>query len=210
MKDPMTIVSSLTSCKGVIGYLLIATTPPPPPPPLMDQMNVNHPHGCHHEQRMQGDFGRSTIVFWGVFLYSDLLQWILQQNWNLTEHRKSSPEPPKIQIVYKIGAMNKRYTMPPLLSRLWISFGNGKCPNPYLIFVTFFTLTLFEPWKVYTQKCVNLRQKLPRDKTAWINILCKITHCVCKTTKRVYNYTLCVIYTMCAKLHTVCIITHCV
>ena len=30
----------------------------------------------------------------------------------------------------------------------------------------FFTLTYFEAWKFYTQKCVNLRQKLPRDKIA--------------------------------------------
>ena len=36
----------------------------------------------------------------------------------------------------------------------------------YLIFVIFFTLTYFEAWKFYTQKCVNLRQKLPRDKIA--------------------------------------------
>ena len=36
----------------------------------------------------------------------------------------------------------------------------------YLIFVTFFTLTLFYIRKFYTQKCVNLRQKSPRDKTA--------------------------------------------
>ena len=30
----------------------------------------------------------------------------------------------------------------------------------------FFTLPHFEAWKFYTQKCVILRQKLPRDKTA--------------------------------------------
>ena len=36
----------------------------------------------------------------------------------------------------------------------------------YLIFVTFFTPTHFEAWKFYTQKCVNSRQKWPRDKTA--------------------------------------------
>ena len=30
----------------------------------------------------------------------------------------------------------------------------------------FFTLTHFQAWKFYTQKRVNLRQKLPRDKTA--------------------------------------------
>ena len=30
----------------------------------------------------------------------------------------------------------------------------------------FFTLANFEAWKFYTQKCVNSRQKLPRDKTA--------------------------------------------
>ena len=38
--------------------------------------------------------------------------------------------------------------------------------QPYLIFVTFFTPTHFEAWKFYTQKCVNLRQKWLRDKTA--------------------------------------------
>ena len=38
--------------------------------------------------------------------------------------------------------------------------------NAYLIFVIFFTLPHFEAWKFYTQKCVNSRQKLPRDKTA--------------------------------------------
>ena len=37
---------------------------------------------------------------------------------------------------------------------------------PYLIFVILFTLTYFEVWKFYTQKCVNLLQKLPRDKIA--------------------------------------------
>ena len=41
----------------------------------------------------------------------------------------------------------------------------------------FYTST-FEAWKFYTQKCVNLRQKMPRDKTAKSNFLCKITHCV--------------------------------
>ena len=30
----------------------------------------------------------------------------------------------------------------------------------------FFTLTHFQAWKFYTQKCLNLRQKLLRDKTA--------------------------------------------
>ena len=38
--------------------------------------------------------------------------------------------------------------------------------SPYLIFVISFTLANFEAWKFYTQKCVNSRQKLPRDKTA--------------------------------------------
>ena len=38
--------------------------------------------------------------------------------------------------------------------------------SAYLIFVIFFTLTYFEAWKFYTQKCVNLRQKLPRDEIA--------------------------------------------
>ena len=37
---------------------------------------------------------------------------------------------------------------------------------PYLIFVIFFTQPQFATWKFYTWKCVNLAQKLPRDKTA--------------------------------------------
>ena len=36
----------------------------------------------------------------------------------------------------------------------------------YLIFVIFFTQPQFATWKFYTWKCVNLVQKLPRDKTA--------------------------------------------
>ena len=36
----------------------------------------------------------------------------------------------------------------------------------YLIFVIFFTQPQFDAWKFYTWKCVNLRQKLPNDKTA--------------------------------------------
>ena len=48
--------------------------------------------------------------------------------------------------------------------------------SAYLIFVLFFTLTHFEAWKFYTQKCVNLRHKLPWDKIALI--VCKTTHCV--------------------------------
>ena len=54
----------------------------------------------------------------------------------------------------------------------------------YLIFVIFFTLANFEAWKFYTQKCVNLQQKLPRD------TLCKIKYCL--------------------KVHIVCTIVHCV
>ena len=38
----------------------------------------------------------------------------------------------------------------------------------YLSFL--FTLTHFQAWKFYTQKCVNSRQKLPSHKTALINI----------------------------------------
>ena len=38
--------------------------------------------------------------------------------------------------------------------------------SPCLIFVIFFTLTHFQAWKFYTQKRVNLRQKLSCDKTA--------------------------------------------
>ena len=41
-----------------------------------------------------------------------------------------------------------------------------------------FTLTYFEAWKFYTQKCVNLRQKLPRNKIVLSTTVCKITHIV--------------------------------
>ena len=61
----------------------------------------------------------------------------------------------------------------------------------------FFTLTYFEAWKFYTQKCVNSRQKLPRDKQRKF-----ATHIASRQNS--VNYTLCV------KLHTVCKITHCV
>ena len=62
----------------------------------------------------------------------------------------------------------------------------GQRRESYLIFVIFFTLTYFEAWKFYTQKCVNSRQKLPRNKTAQItasdqnkfHINSKITHFV--------------------------------
>ena len=40
------------------------------------------------------------------------------------------------------------------------------CLCSYLIFVIFFTLAHFEASKFYTQKYVNLQQKLPRDNTA--------------------------------------------
>ena len=59
----------------------------------------------------------------------------------------------------------------------------------YLIFVTFFTPTHFKAWKFYTQKCINSRQKWPRDKTE-------------KITTAEQNYILCI------KLHAVCKITH--
>ena len=39
------------------------------------------------------------------------------------------------------------------------------CSRTYFIFVNFFTQPQFEPWKFYTWKCVNARQKLPHDKT---------------------------------------------
>ena len=57
--------------------------------------------------------------------------------------------------------------------------GNNKTTKDLL--VSFFTFTHFLSRKFYTQKCVNLRQKRPRNKTVYINILCKITHCVFKT-----------------------------
>ena len=38
------------------------------------------------------------------------------------------------------------------------------CTIPHICH--FFTLTHFQAWKFFTQKRVNLRQKLPRDKTA--------------------------------------------
>ena len=42
----------------------------------------------------------------------------------------------------------------------------------------FFTPTHFEAWKLYTQKCGNLRQKFTRDKQRKLHTMCKITHCV--------------------------------
>ena len=46
------------------------------------------------------------------------------------------------------------------------TFGKHLYSLSYLIFVIFFTLAYFRAWKFYTQKCVNSRQNLPRDKTA--------------------------------------------
>ncbi len=70
-----------------------------------------------------------------------------------------------------------------------VLFGHNLGPLAYLIFVTFFTPTHFDAWKFYTQRCVNSRQKWPRDKTE-------------KITTAEQNYILCI------KLHTVCKITH--
>ena len=63
----------------------------------------------------------------------------------------------------------------------------------YLVFVIFFTLTYFKASNIYTQKCVNLRQKIP------LNIAYKITHCtyvklhvLCKITHTGYKITHCV------------------
>ena len=39
-----------------------------------------------------------------------------------------------------------------------------RSPIPHICH--FFTLTHFQAWKFFTQKRINLRQKLPRDKTA--------------------------------------------
>ena len=43
----------------------------------------------------------------------------------------------------------------------------GDCES-YLIFVIFFTQPQFKVWKFYTWKSVNLQQKLPREKTAYL------------------------------------------
>ena len=50
--------------------------------------------------------------------------------------------------------------------------------SSYLIFVIFFTLTHFEAWKFYTQKCVNSRQNLLATKQRKLHTMCKITHYV--------------------------------
>ena len=64
--------------------------------------------------------------------------------------------------------------------------------SPYLIFVTLFTQPQFEALKFYTWKCVNLRQKLSRDKTASTG-----------------NWELKFTYYLCVKL-SLCNIIHCV
>ena len=67
---------------------------------------------------------------------------------------------------------------------LLVKIGNTKCiPD----ICHFFTPTHFEAWKFYTQKCVNSRQKWPRDKTEKITtaeqnyILCIKLHAVLHT-----------------------------
>ena len=65
-----------------------------------------------------------------------------------------------------------------LLGRVCLRWQEHHCLPPRHLSITvklisriphichFFTLPHFEAWKFYTQKCVNSRQKLPRDKTA--------------------------------------------
>ena len=50
--------------------------------------------------------------------------------------------------------------------------------------------THVEAWTFYTQQCVNMQQKLPRDKTAWTTQMCVTLHTLC-------NITHCVIITYC-------------
>ena len=47
----------------------------------------------------------------------------------------------------------------------------------YPIFVIFFTLTLFELWKFYTQKVLKFMSKLPRDKTTSVKFTHSLTEC---------------------------------
>ena len=72
--------------------------------------------------------------------------------------------PVQIYTLYNLKAnMNQTRTLFELFCTLrYFCFREGT----YLIFVIFFTQPQFETWKFYTWKCVNSRQKLPRDKTA--------------------------------------------
>ena len=72
------------------------------------------------------------------------------------------------------------HTAPPLrpCDRCWKKCGAMQCSilippflntnTAYLIFVIIFTRPQFEVWIFYTWMCVNLQQKLPRDKTAYM------------------------------------------
>ena len=67
------------------------------------------------------------------------------------------------------GRIHFRWTTVGKFKGLWCRSDFGPQTSkatPYLIFVIFSTLAYFEAWEFYTQKCVNSRQKLPRDKTA--------------------------------------------
>ena len=56
---------------------------------------------------------------------------------------------------------------------------------PYPIFVIFLLQPQFEAKKLYTGKCVNLRQKLSLDKTE-----CRILHCMQNSTQRFFAFQL--------------------
>ena len=66
-----------------------------------------------------------------------------------------------IKVIAKIGcvAIMRIWLMGPHNNSSWPALGYA-----YLIFVNFLTQPQFELWKSYTWKCVNLQQKLPRDK----------------------------------------------
>ena len=70
-------------------------------------------------------------------------------------------------------------------------------------YLSFFTLTYFEAWKFYTQKCVNLQQKLSRDNSVNHHIKAKF---------HIYFSVLifvCKLHTVCVKLGTLSKTTHC-
>ena len=82
------------------------------------------------------------------------------------------------------GGSIKRYPMNFILESVYIR--GEQCYWAYMIFVIIFTLTHFEAWKFYTQKCVICDKNFLTTKLRkWPNTLCvklhimhKITHCV--------------------------------
>ena len=99
---------------------------------------------------------------------------ILLQSLFITSHQRtimlSTKNIDKNRIEYnrevKICSNGRHWACPPILFYKIPRTGICCWCSAYLIFVIFFTLTYFEAWKCYTQKCINFRQKLPRDEIA--------------------------------------------